>query len=120
MLFRSDLTVLDRKDPSHGPRQSRDHGESASVLIDATLKGNYPPVALPKREFMERARELWKELGLPDFTPQSPWHGYDLGHWPAHLEEQARIATAGDYFSRGEAMRQQRRNDVAMNTPVEE
>lgn len=115
-----DVKILDRKDPGHGPRQSRDHGETASVLIDATLKGKYPPVALPKREFMEHALELWKELGLPDFTPQSPWYGYDLGYWPPRLEEQARIATAGDYFSRSEELRKQRRNDVAMNTPVEE
>jgi len=115
-----DLKVLDRKDPGHGPRQSRDHGETASVLIDATLKGKYPPVALPKREFMERARELWTELGLPQFTPQSPWFGYDLGHWPADLEKQARLAASGDYFSRGEELKRQRRNDVGMNTPVEE
>ena len=115
-----DVKILDRKDPGHGPRQSRDHGETASVLIDATLKGKYPPVALPKREFMERSRELWRELGLPEFEPQSPWHGYDLGHWPEHLAEQARIAVRGEYFSRSEELRRQRRNDVAMNSPAEE
>jgi len=38
----------------------------------------------------------------------------------AGLEEQARIATAGDYFSRGEELRRRRRNDVEVNTPVEE
>ena len=37
-----DLKVLDRKDPGHGPRGPRDDGESASVLINATLRGLKP------------------------------------------------------------------------------
>ena len=115
-----DIKILDRKDPGHGPRFARDNGETASVLIDATLKGKIPPVALPKREYMERAREIWREVGLPDFTPQPPWHGYSLGFWPEHLEEQARLATAGDYFQLGERMKQQRRSDVEMNQPIDE
>jgi hypothetical protein len=24
-----------------------------------------PPISLPKREFMERAKVIWEELGLP-------------------------------------------------------
>src|SRR6201989_911996 len=51
-----DLKVVPHKDPGHGPRGPRDGGESAAVLINATLKGTYAPVALPKREYMERAR----------------------------------------------------------------
>ena len=46
-------SVVPHKDPGHGPRGPRDGGESAAVLINATLKGTYAPVALPKREFME-------------------------------------------------------------------
>jgi UbiD family decarboxylase len=115
-----DLKVLDRKDPGHGPRGPRDNGEAASVLVNATLRGDYPPVALPAREFMERARVLWTELGLPDFVPQSPWHGYSLGFWPPHLAEQARMATDGDSFELGEKLRQLRRNDVGMNQPFNE
>ncbi|MGC2076414.1 MAG: UbiD family decarboxylase, partial [Xanthobacteraceae bacterium] len=115
-----DLKVLDRKDPGHGPRGLRDGGEAASVLVNATLRGNYPPVALPAREFMERARVLWTELGLPDFVPQSPWHGYSLGFWPPHLAEQARMATDGDSFALDERLRQQRRSDVEMNRPFDE
>lgn len=114
-----DLKILDRKDPGHGPRAPRDNGEHASVLINATLKGRVPPVALPKREFMEHARELWKELGLPDFTPQSPWYGYDLGCWPPEHEEHARMAVAGDYFKLGKWLRERRRNDIAMNTAID-
>jgi 4-hydroxy-3-polyprenylbenzoate decarboxylase len=113
-----DLHVLPHKDPGHGPRGPRDNGESASVLIDAMLKSTYAPVALPKREFMENARRLWERLGLPPLKPQTPWHGYDLGHWPEELDRQARMATAGDHFALGDILAQQRRGDVAMNQPV--
>jgi 4-hydroxy-3-polyprenylbenzoate decarboxylase len=114
-----DLVVVPHKHPGHGPRGPRDGGETAAVLIDATLKGTYAPVALPRREYMERAKAIWERLGLPPLEPQSPWHGYDLGHWPAELERQARMATASDYFALGRETSNQRRSDVAMNTPVE-
>jgi hypothetical protein len=89
------------------------------VLINATLKGTYAPVALPKREFMEQAKAIWERLGLPPLKPESPWHGYDLGYWPAELERQAGMAAASDYFALGRETSNQRRSDVAMNTPVE-
>jgi UbiD family decarboxylase len=114
-----DLLVVPHKHPGHGPRGPRDEGESASVLINATLKGDYAPVALPAREFMEEARAIWERLGLPPLRPESPWHGYDLGHWPAELARQARMATASDYFSLGREMGNQRRSDVEMNTAIE-
>jgi 4-hydroxy-3-polyprenylbenzoate decarboxylase len=114
-----DLHVLPHKDPGHGPRGPHDGGETAAVLINAMLKGTYAPVALPRREFMEQARALWERLGLPPLTPQSPWHGYDLGHWPEALERQARMAAASDYFALGNEHAQKRRSDAAMNAPVE-
>src|SRR4051812_12334290 len=114
-----DLRVVEHKDPGHGPRGPRDDGESAAVLINATLKGTYSPVALPKREFMEHARAIWERLGLPPLTPQPPWHGYDLGHWPQELERQAELAAKSDYFELGKNLANERRSDVAMNTPVE-
>ena len=114
-----DLLVVPHKHPGHGPRGPRDNGETATVLINATLKGTYAPVALPKREFMERARAIWERLGLPPLKPESPWHGYELGHWPAELERQARMAAASDYFALGRETGNQRRNDVTMNTPIE-
>ena len=113
-----DLQVVNHKDPGHGPRGPLDGGETAAVLVNAMLKGTYSPVALPKREFMENARKLWERLGLPALKPQTPWHGYDLGYWPASLEEQARRATASDYFITGQEAAKRRRNDVAMNDPV--
>ena len=114
-----DLHVLPHKDPGHGPRGPRDHGESAAVLVNATLKGVFAPVALPKREFMENARAIWERLGLPALKPEPPWHGYDLGFWPPELAQQARLAAESDYFSFGANLANERRSDVAMNTPVE-
>jgi 4-hydroxy-3-polyprenylbenzoate decarboxylase len=113
-----DVKVLDRKDPGHGPRGPRDGGESAAVLIDATLKGVYAPIALPKREFMENARRIWERLGLGALKPEPPWHGYDLGHWPDELAEEARLATKSDYFKTGAKAAKRRRRDVEMNTPI--
>ena len=114
-----DLRVLDHKDPGHGPRGPRDNGASASVLINALLKEDFAPVALPKREFMEHAKRIWERLGLPPLTPEAPWHGYDLGAWPAHLEAQAQAATRSDYFSFADEQVRQRRADVAMNQPLD-
>ena len=113
-----DLRVVEHKDPGHGPRGPRDEGESAAVLINATLKGTFAPVALPKREFMEHAKALWERLGLPPLKPESPWHGYDLGHWPKEFARQAQMAVESDYFALGRDQSNERRNDVAMNTPV--
>jgi 3-polyprenyl-4-hydroxybenzoate decarboxylase len=113
-----DLKVLDHKDPGHGPRGPRDNGESAAVLINALLKGTFAPVALPKREFMEHAKAIWERLGLPPLKPETPWHGYDLGYWPADLERQARMAVQSEYFALGTELAKLRRGDVAMNAPV--
>jgi hypothetical protein len=56
---------------------------------------------------------------LPALKPESPWHGYDLGYWPAALEREARMAAASDYFALGRELGNRRRSDVAMNTPVQ-
>ena len=113
-----DVKVLDRKDPGHGPKGPRDGGESAAVLIDATLKGTYAPVALPHREFMENARRIWERLELGALKPEPPWHGYDLGYWPAELAGEAALATKSEYFKTGAKAAGKRRRDVAMNTPI--
>ena len=113
-----DFEILKHRDQGHGPRSLRNDGEDASVLIDATLKEDFPPVSLPKREFMENAHRIWNELGLPELKPESPWHGYSLGEWSDEFERMAELATAGDYFQTGELIAQRRRSDVAMNTEV--
>ena len=62
--------------PKSGPRTL-----DSTLLIDATLKHPMPPLALPAREYMERARAIWNGLGLPPLTVKPPWHGYSLGDW---------------------------------------
>jgi 4-hydroxy-3-polyprenylbenzoate decarboxylase len=88
------------------------------VLIDATLKEDFPPISLPKREYMERAKVIWEELGLPKLKPEAPWFGYSLGEWPAEMEEAAQRAVRGDYFETGALLEKRRRKDVRMNTEV--
>ena len=111
-----DIQILGHRDPGHGPRSKRNGGEDASLLIDATLKDNFPPIALPKREYMENAKKIWEELGLPELKPQSPWFGYSLGEWSEEFDRYAERAVAGDYFKTGEEIAKRRRNDVKMNT----
>ena len=113
-----DLQLLHHRDQGHGPRSKRNHGEDASVLIDATLKEDFPPISLPKREYMERARRIWEELKLPKLKPESPWYGYSLGEWSEELQQAADRAVKGDYFKTGELIAKRRRKDVKMNTEV--
>jgi 4-hydroxy-3-polyprenylbenzoate decarboxylase len=84
---------------------SRYDNQESSLLIDATRKADFPPLSLPKKEYMERARQIWEELGLPKLTPQEPWHGYFMGFWPPELEQEAEMAAAGDYDKVGENLR---------------
>lgn len=116
--FALDLQILNNRDPGHGPRSPRNHGVDASLLVDATLKDDFPPIALPKKEIMENAKAIWEELGLPKLKPEAPWHGYSLGDWSPRNELMAQRAVRGDYFITGEEIAQQRRNDVAMNTEI--
>ncbi len=113
-----DMHVLPHRDQGHGPRSLRNGGEDASVLIDATLKEDFPPISLPKREYMERAKVIWEELGLPKLKPETPWFGYSLGEWSQEFDAMAARATAGDYFDNAESLVARRRSDVAMNTEV--
>jgi UbiD family decarboxylase len=113
-----DLQILRHRDQGHGPRSKRNGGEDASVLIDATMKEDFPPISLPKREYMEHARKIWEELGLPKLKPESPWFGYSLGEWPEELDRAAALAVKGDYFETGKLLAKRRRKDVRMNTEV--
>ena len=116
--FALDLQVLQNRDPGHGPRSPRNNGMDSSLLIDATLKDDFPPIALPKKEFMENAKAIWEELGLPKLKPEAPWFGYSLGDWSERNEQMAQRAVKGDYFVTGEEIAKMRRKDVAMNTEI--
>src|SRR2546426_239672 len=113
-----DMQTLYHRDQGHGPRSERAGGEDASVLVDATSEEDFPPISLPKREYMERSRKIWEELGLPKLKPESPWFGYSLGEWPDELERAAELAVKGDYFETGKLLVKRRRKDVKMNTEV--
>lgn len=78
------------------PSSRYDNSESA-LLIDATRKSDFPPVSLPTRPYMERAREIWEELDLPALEHKQPWHGYLLGLWENALEQEAQLAAVGNH-----------------------
>ncbi len=113
-----DMQVMQHRDQGHGPRSMRNGGIDASVCFDATLKEDFPPISLPKKEYMEKAKGIWEELGLPPLNPQGPWFGYSLGDWTEDFEIMADRAVKGDYWVTGDIIAQQRRNDVPMNTEI--
>ncbi|HXK30151.1 MAG TPA: UbiD family decarboxylase [Candidatus Binatia bacterium] len=91
-------------DPSAAPPGSS-HTEArfpspsgcSAIMIDATRKWPYPPVALPSKKYMEAAKAKWEKLGLPPLKPKMPWYGYSLGHWDEEDVENAESAVRGDY-----------------------
>jgi 4-hydroxy-3-polyprenylbenzoate decarboxylase len=108
-----DVQILPDQPYGHGPPfGDRKHGEaqSSTLLIDATLKEPFPPVALPKQEFMEEAAQIWQELGLPQLRPGTPWYGYSLDDWDETLDAQATLAVQGRYFETGAWLAQNRRS----------
>ncbi len=107
-----DMLVIRNRTPSMDPSAAPPGKElevsmheiagCSALLIDATRKWDYPPVSLPKREFMERARQLWERLELPKLRPQDPWFGYHLGSWSDEDEEEAQLALKGEHYQTGE------------------
>lgn len=77
---------------------------NSALLIDATRKFPYPPLALPKKEYMERAIQIWEEVGLPKLKLREPWHGYTLGMWNEDDEDNAQLIVRGEYLKLGEKM----------------
>jgi len=113
-----DTHVVPHREPGHGPRTTDKPGPDSALLIDATMKGAMPPLALPKREYMENAKALWEKLGLPPLKPEMPWFGYSLGDWTDEWDDNALAAVRGNWMERSESYRQRRRRDVAPNTPT--
>jgi 4-hydroxy-3-polyprenylbenzoate decarboxylase len=120
MMPEADLLVVPNRgvslDPSGMP-PGADQGDvightrtGSAVLINAMRKWDYPPVSLPARQYMERAREIWDQIGLPALTARTPWHGYDLGDWSEQDRTEAERAAAGEYTRTGDAAKQQRRS----------
>jgi 4-hydroxy-3-polyprenylbenzoate decarboxylase len=112
-----DVHILPNRAGGHGPKSSA-RGEDSTILIDATLKQKAPPLALPAREFMERARAIWEELDLPPITPQPPWHGYSLGDWDSAWDVYAQRAVSGQWELSGQETLARRRGGVTPETPA--
>jgi 4-hydroxy-3-polyprenylbenzoate decarboxylase len=107
--------------PFHTSLQGSQYGPQKSdstMLIDATLKHPMPPLALPKREYMEHARALWNDLGFPALTPVSPWHGYTLGDWTDEWETFARRTAQGGWEANGADTLKRARPGLRPETPV--
>lgn len=93
------------------PSAARPAGENGDVspltvgLINAVRPWAYPPVALPAKEYMEKALEIWKNTpGAPPLSLRTPWHGYELGYWPEENAEIARLMTEGEFIEVGEQL----------------
>jgi 4-hydroxy-3-polyprenylbenzoate decarboxylase len=106
------LFALDPSAAAPGESRGLTHGKaprSTAIIIDATMPWPYPPLSLPKREYMERAIEMWRDLQLPSLNLKEPWWGYSLGHWTPEEEKEAELAVAGRYFETGEKQAKTRR-----------
>ena len=113
----SDIQVLPHRSGGHGPeREHESEQEDATLLMDATVKEELPPLALPKREYMERARAIWEELELPKLRPQSPWCSAPAGDWLAHWDEAAKRAAEGRYLENGELSARLKRKGLKPET----
>ena len=96
-----------RLDPSvpESPEMDYPDGQGASaMLINACREHPYLPVSLPREDFMVKAKDRWQELGLPELSLATPWHGYPLSAWSEENAEEAQAAVTGRYFETGEKL----------------
>jgi 4-hydroxy-3-polyprenylbenzoate decarboxylase len=111
-----DVQLVPHRGQGHGPKREHGGDEDSTMLIDATMKGDMPPLALPKQAYMERARKIWEELGLPALRPQSPWFGYSLGDWLPAWDVAAERAVKGRYLENGRISERQKRKGLKPET----
>jgi UbiD family decarboxylase len=97
----------------YGPRKT-----DSGLLIDATRKRAMPPLALPTKPYMEHARALWEELGLPPLNVRAPWHGYALGEWTEEWENFAQRTAAGEWAQNGQETLARQRKGMMPETPI--
>ena len=111
-----DLRIVTGRQRGHGPKGSR--GEESGMLVDATRKTKMMPLALPAQPYMDNARVIWEELGLPALSPRAPWHGYSMGDWSDAWERFARNAVEGRWADNGARTWQRRRGGMVPETPA--
>jgi 4-hydroxy-3-polyprenylbenzoate decarboxylase len=79
------------------------------ALVNATRPWAFPPVALPAKEYMERALEIWgRQPDAPRLKLRKPWHGYHLGHWTQDDELLARLMVEGRFVEAGDVLLEHR------------
>jgi 4-hydroxy-3-polyprenylbenzoate decarboxylase len=121
MAYRSNPVEDVHIAPYHTSLQGSQYGPKkgdSTMLMDATLKHPMPPLALPTPEYMENAKRIWEELGLPALTLSSPWHGYTLGDWTGDWERFAQAAAKGDWEASGRETLARQRHGLKPETPV--
>ena len=111
-----DVQTVPHRGQGHGPKREHDSEEDSTLLMDATMKGDMPPLALPKQEYMERAKTIWAELGFEPLRPQPPWFGYSLGDWLPQWDEAAKRAALGRYLENGLISAKQKRKGLKPET----
>jgi 4-hydroxy-3-polyprenylbenzoate decarboxylase len=112
-----DMHITRNRGGVQGAQYSGNRTDSG-LLVDATRKRPMPPLALPTKPYMEHARALWEELGLPALNVQAPWHGYTLDDWTEQWELFARRTAAGDWEETGRETLARQRRGLLPETPV--
>ncbi len=112
----SDVMTIQHRGQGHGPKREHTGEEDSTLLIDATMKSDMPPLALPTRPYMERAKAIWEEMGLPPLKPQPPWFGYSLGDWCEEWDQAAERAASGRYLENGRISEQRRQKGLVPET----
>lgn len=112
----ADVLTLPHRGQGHGPKRESAEDEDSTLLVDATMKSGMPPLALPKQEYMERAKAIWEELGLPALRPQPPWFGYSLGDWLPAWDAAAERAVRGEWLENGRISEAQQRTGLKPET----
>ncbi|MBM3528127.1 MAG: UbiD family decarboxylase [Alphaproteobacteria bacterium] len=112
-----DMHIMPSRGGVQGAQYSGNKTDSG-LLVDATRKRPMPPLALPTKPYMEHARALWEELGLPPLNVQAPWHGYTLGDWTERWEIFARRTAAGDWETTGRETLAQQRKGLLPEAPA--
>jgi 4-hydroxy-3-polyprenylbenzoate decarboxylase len=97
----TDIQICDYQANGHAPKLRAGRKWEAQLLIDATMKYPMPPVSLPKKQYMEEAKDLWEQAGLPKIRPVRKWFGYSLGDWCDEWDTCAERAVQGKWLVNG-------------------
>lgn len=96
-----DVQINDYQANGHAPKLRGGREWEAQMIIDATTKYPMPPVSLPKKEYMEEAKQLWDKAGMPPVKAVRKWYGYSLGDWCDEWDAAAKRAVEGDWMANG-------------------